>query len=55
MINVGAATVVQDAWDCGQNLTVHGWIYSLKDGIINDLNVCLENEAELKTLRKRFL
>ncbi len=55
VINVGETTIVQDAWTRGQNLTVHGWIYSLKNGIINDLDVCLENETELKVLRKRFL
>ncbi|HXH69995.1 MAG TPA: carbonate dehydratase [Pyrinomonadaceae bacterium] len=55
VINVGATTIVQDAWERGQNLTVHGWIYSLKDGIINDLDICLPGETELKTLRKRFL
>ncbi len=55
VINVGETTIVQDAWERGQNLTVHGWIYSLKDGIINDLDICLPGETELKTLRKRFL
>ncbi len=55
VINVGATTIVQDAWERGQELTVHGWVYSLQDGIIKDLDVCLENETELKTLRKRFL
>ncbi len=55
VLNAGATTVVQDAWNRGQDLTVHGWIYSIEDGIISDLDVCLENEAELKVLRKRFL
>jgi carbonic anhydrase len=30
---------VQDAWYRGQSLEVHGWIYGLKDGLINDLGV----------------
>jgi carbonic anhydrase len=54
-INVGETTIVQDAWARGQILTVHGWIYSIKDGIINDLDICLESEADVKVLRKRFL
>ena len=54
-INVGETTIVQDAWARGQTLTVHGWIYSIKDGIINDLDICLESEADVKVLRKRFL
>ncbi|HXG83346.1 MAG TPA: carbonic anhydrase, partial [Pyrinomonadaceae bacterium] len=55
VLNAGETTIVRDAWNRGQNLTVHGWIYSIKDGIISDLDVCLENNAELKILRKRFL
>jgi carbonic anhydrase len=31
--------IVQDAWYSGQNLAIHGWIYGLKDGLINELGV----------------
>jgi carbonic anhydrase len=31
--------VVQDAWARGQDLTVHGWIYGLKDGLMRDLGM----------------
>ena len=34
-----ATTVVQDAWQRGQRLTVHGWIYGLKDGLMHDLGL----------------
>lgn len=37
--NVCDTTVVQGAWDRGQELTVHGWVYSLRDGLARDLNV----------------
>jgi carbonic anhydrase len=37
--NVASDVFVQDAWARGQNLSVHGWVYSLADGLINDLNV----------------
>lgn len=37
--NVCATTVVQTAWDRGQELTVHGWVYSLEDGLVRDLGV----------------
>ena len=35
--NVCRTTIVQDAWQRGQTLTVHGWIYGLKDGLLHDL------------------
>ena len=35
--NVCRATVVRDAWQRGQELAVHGWIYGLKDGLVRDL------------------
>lgn len=37
--NVSQTTVVQDAWARGQKLSVHGWVYSLEDGLIRDLGV----------------
>jgi carbonic anhydrase len=37
--NVCQTTIVQDAWRRGQALTVHGWVYSLQDGLLRDLFV----------------
>lgn len=37
--NVCQTTIVQAAWKRGRKLAVHGWIYSLKDGLLRDLNV----------------
>jgi carbonic anhydrase len=37
--NVASDVFVQEAWARGQSLYVHGWIYSLADGLVNDLNV----------------
>lgn len=37
--NVCQTTIVQDAWDRGQELAVHGWIYGLQDGLLRDLNM----------------
>ncbi len=39
VLNVSQTTVVQDAWARGQELAVHGWIYSLADGLLRDLGV----------------
>jgi carbonic anhydrase len=35
--NVCQTTVVRDAWDRGQALAVHGWVYGLHDGLVRDL------------------
>ena len=37
--NVAQTTIVRDAWDRGQPLGIHGWIYRLHDGILRDLAV----------------
>ena len=45
--NVCQTTIVQGAWERGQELAVHGWIYGLSDGLIRDLNVSTTNQAEI--------
>jgi carbonic anhydrase len=45
-VNVCQTTVVQDAWARGQELTVHGWIYGLRDGLLRDLCVSASNPDE---------
>jgi carbonic anhydrase len=37
--NVCQTTIVRDAWDRGQEVAVHGWIYALQDGLLRDLNM----------------
>jgi carbonic anhydrase len=37
------STVVQDAWSRNQELSVHGWVYGLHDGLIKDLNVSVKS------------
>lgn len=48
VLNVCQTTVVQDAWDRGQKLTVHGWIYSLLDGKLNDLGNSVSERSQLR-------
>jgi carbonic anhydrase len=45
--NIGHTAIVQEAWKAGQELTVHGWIYSIEDGILKDLNVCTTSLDEI--------
>ncbi|MBA3963138.1 MAG: carbonate dehydratase [Chthoniobacterales bacterium] len=40
--NVCQTTIAQDAWERGQELAVHGWIYGLKDGLLRDLHITSE-------------
>ncbi|KQP14211.1 carbonate dehydratase [Pseudorhodoferax sp. Leaf267] len=50
--NVAQSTVVRDAWARGQQLTIHGWCYGLKDGLVNDLQVSIDrSEMLLDTFR----
>ncbi|MCO4759165.1 MAG: carbonic anhydrase, partial [Oceanospirillaceae bacterium] len=37
--NVCKTKPVQRAWKAGRELTIHGWIYSIEDGVIKDLKV----------------
>jgi carbonic anhydrase len=39
VVNVCQTTVVRDAWARGQSLAVHGWVYDLSDGLLQDLGI----------------
>lgn len=45
--SVAGTTIVQNAWHRDQTLAVHGWVYSLHDGLIRDLGVDLRSVEEL--------
>ena len=45
--NVCHTTIVQGAWKTRQELAIHGWIYSIEDGILRDLNVCITKASEI--------
>ena len=40
--NVALSTVLQDAWERGQPVAVHGWVYGLRDGLLKDLGVTMD-------------
>lgn len=48
VVNVCKTSLVQDAWARGQKLVVHGWIYNLADGLIQDLGVGVDSVASLQ-------
>jgi carbonic anhydrase len=43
VVNVCQTTILQDAWDRGQEVTVHSWVYSLEDGLVRDLGLAVSN------------
>ena len=47
VVNVSQTTVVRDAWSRGQALSVHGWIYALRDGLLRDLGICVTAPDEV--------
>ncbi len=55
VLNVCETTIVQSAWDRGKKLEVHGWIYDLKDGLLNDLAVCVADGDEYTRVYKSVL
>ena len=44
--NVCQTTIVQDAWEHGKELAVHGWVYGLKDGLVRDLGSTVTKMGE---------
>ena len=49
VVNVCQTTIARDAWERGQELTVHGWIYGLKDGLLRDLSMNVDTFQETQT------
>jgi len=47
VVNTAQTTVVQDAWERGQELTIHGWVYGLHDGLLRDLGMTVNGPDEL--------
>jgi carbonic anhydrase len=45
--HVCETTIVQDAWQRGQTLAVHGWIYGVEDGRLRDLGLCITNPGDV--------
>jgi carbonic anhydrase len=48
--NVGSDVFVQDAWARGQGLAVHGWVYSLSNGLVRDLDVSVNGPQDVEEL-----
>ena len=40
--NVVSTNIVQEAWDRGQEVAIHGWIYGIDNGLLTDLDVTID-------------
>ena len=47
VFDLAKTSIVQNAWNNGQDLTIHGWVYGVDSGIIKDLGVNFKNDSEL--------
>lgn len=45
--DLAKTSIMQSAWDREQEVHIHGWVYDVRDGLINDLNITLKNNDSL--------
>jgi carbonic anhydrase len=50
VVNVAQSTVLQDAWARDQDITLHGWVYGVHDGLLQDLHMTVNGRDNLETL-----
>jgi len=55
VVNVCQTTIARDAWERGQDLSVHGWIYGLRDGMLRDLNITVTQPDEVAEFYHRAI
>jgi len=47
VLDVAKTSIIQNAWAKGQEIHIHGWVYDIHDGIIDDLEITLKNNSSL--------
>lgn len=53
--HVCQTTIVQDAWQRGQQLSIHGWVYALTDGVVRNMDICVSSQEERETKYQRAI
>lgn len=48
--NLAKTTIIQQAWDRGQEIAIHGWVYSIEDGLVRDMEVTVRDRASLERI-----
>lgn len=52
VLDLAKTSIVQGAWESGQDLHLHGWVYDVSDGLINDLGISIKNDDSLSEVYK---
>ncbi len=52
VLDLAKTSIVQGAWEKNQDLHVHGWVYDVADGLINDLGISIKNDETLADVYK---
>ena len=47
VVNASRTTIMQEAWKRGQDVTIHGWVYSIRDGLARDLGVSMGKAGDV--------
>ena len=55
VINIAQTTVVRDAWERGQDITIHSWVYGVHDGLLRDLGVTVRSYDEIQPKLDKIL
>jgi carbonic anhydrase len=53
--NVCHTSIARDAWERGQPLAVHGWVYGIEDGLLKDLEATVTDYGEAAEVYKAAL
>ena len=52
VINAAQTTIIQNAWERGQQLSIHGWVYAIRDGLVRNLSISLSSVQDLQEAMK---
>jgi carbonic anhydrase len=48
--NLAKTKIVQDAWHAGKKIEIHGWVYGLNNGLLNELNVVYDEKGDIESI-----
>jgi carbonic anhydrase len=47
VLDLAKTSILQNAWETGQQVHLHGWVYDIKDGFVKDLDVTIKDNNSL--------